>query len=48
MKTKTYKVEHPSHIEDLRDRLPDTYNRVEILNCVKSLIGITVTVAVGY
>lgn len=48
MKTKEYSVESMSHVEDLRDRLLDTYSRVEIVSCVKKTLNVIVLVAVGY
>ncbi len=48
MKKKTYQVEGMSHVEDLRDRLLETYSRVEVLGCVRHALGVIVTMAVGY
>ncbi len=48
MKTETYDVPSMNHVEDLRDRLLDIYNRVEIVRCIKHAINVTVMVAVGY
>ncbi len=48
MKKKTYQVERMSHVEGLRDRLLETYSRVEVLGCVRLALGVIVTMAVGY
>lgn len=48
MKTKQYSVPSMNHVEDLRDRLLDTYSRVEIVSCVKYTLNVIVMVAVGY
>lgn len=48
MITKDYEVSSMNHVEDLRDRLFDTYTRVEVIKCVKTMISVIVTVAVGY
>lgn len=48
MKTEEYEVPTIDHVEDLRDRLLDTYSRVEIMSTAKRAFNVLVLVAVGY
>ena len=48
MITKEFEIESMSHVEDLTERLYDTYSRVEVIKCVKTMINVIVLVAVGY
>ena len=48
MTTREYEVDSMSHVDDLTERLYDTYSRVEVIKCVKTVISVIVLVAVGY
>ena len=48
MKTIECEVDSQSHVDDLVDRLYDTYNRVEIIKTVRHAISVLVVLAVGY
>ncbi len=48
MITKEYSVNSMDHVDDLVDRLYDTYTRVEVVQCFKTLVNVIVLVAVGY
>jgi hypothetical protein len=48
MNTIECEVDSQSHIDDLVDRLYETYNRVEIIKTVKHAITVLVVLAVGY
>ena len=48
MTTKKFEVDSMSHVDDLTERLYDTYSRVEVIKCVKTVINVIVLVAVGY
>jgi len=48
MTTREYSVDSMSHVDDLTERLYDTYSRVEVIRCVTTMINVIVLVAVGY
>ena len=48
MKTIECEVDSQSHVDDLIDRLYDTYNRVETIRTVKHAVSVLVVLAVGY
>ena len=48
MITEEFEVDSMSNVDDLTERLYDTYSRVEVIKCVKTMINVIVLVAVGY
>ena len=48
MITEEFEVDSMSHVDDLTERLYDTYSRVEVIKCLKPMINVIVLVAAGY